>query len=117
MTNHARNGAARERKVRDHMLAAGWELIARSAGSKGPADLVMASATHGLGLVQVGTAASKQLGPAARDRLLHAANLSGCPRCGHSALPLAALTSRAGIAYWLVGRGAMSTWDKWEVGL
>jgi hypothetical protein len=106
MTNHARNGAARERRVRDHLIKAGWELIARSAGSKGPADLVMAHPEHGTALLQVGTG-NKRLGPADRGRLLHAAALC-------AALPILATATRAGITYWWVGPGTASTWTEWS---
>lgn len=101
----ASRGRYREHRVRDHMTAVGWELIARSAGSKGPADLVIAHPDHGLALVQVGTE-NKTLGPAARTRLLHAATIS-------SALPILAAATRAGITYWWVGPGPASTWTEW----
>lgn len=102
----ATQGRAREHKVRDHMIAAGWELISRSAGSKGPADLVMASEEHGLALVQVGTGL-KRLGPTERARLRHAARLS-------SALPILATVTRGAITYWWVGPGPASTWTEWS---
>lgn len=102
----ATQGRAREHKVRDAMIAAGWELIVRSAGSKGPADLVMAHLDHGLALIQVGTA-NKTLGPADRGRLLHAAALC-------SAMPILAAVTRGVIQYWWVGPGPASTWTEWS---
>jgi hypothetical protein len=33
--SNATNGRAREYRVRDHLIRAGWQLVARSAGSKG----------------------------------------------------------------------------------
>jgi Holliday junction resolvase-like predicted endonuclease len=102
----ATDGRRREHKVRDAMVKQGWELIARSAGSKGPADLVMASETRGVALIQVGTG-SKQLGPAARARLLRAAWLC-------SAEPvIAQVIPRRGIRYWHLGQGPASTWTEW----
>lgn len=80
----------------------GWECICRSAGSKGPADLVMAHALHGLALVQVGPV-DKVIGPAARERLLHAAELS-------SALPLIATPLRVGYRLRLVTMTPAQSW-------
>lgn len=97
-------GRAREYKVRDHMIEAGWEFIMRSAGSKGPADLLLAHPDYGAALVQVGTH-GKHLNEAGRDRLLHAAWLC-------SALPIVAHCYRT-IAYWEVGPGPLSTWKAW----
>jgi hypothetical protein len=88
------------------MVSQGWELIARSAGSKGPADLIMASEGRGTVLVQVGTA-SKQLGPAARARLLRAAALC-------NATPVVAqVIAFRGIRYWELAPGPASTWREW----
>ena len=102
-------GAARERHVRDHMIDHGWHLVARSAGSKGPADLVMVCPTRGLALVQVGTP-GKTLGPADRARFLGLAELCG-------ALPLVATVHRGiGIRYALVVDGPPSTWETWTHG-
>ena len=101
----ATQGRAREYKVRDHMIGAGWELIARAAASKGPADIIMAHADHGVALVQVGTA-NKRLGPADRARLLHAAWLC-------SALPIVATVDRGTIRYALVHDGVPSDWEPW----
>lgn len=100
-------GRAREHKVRDDLAADGWQLIARSAGSKGPADLVMAHEWYGVALIQVGTQ-NKTLGPADRTRLLDAARLC-------SALPLVAqVIPRRGITYWLVSEGPASTWTEFS---
>lgn len=104
----ATSGRAREYRVRDHLIAHGWELIARSAASKGPADLVMAHEEYGLGLFQVGTY-SKRLGPADRSRLLHAAWLC-------SALPIVATVDRGTIRYALVHDGIPSDWEPWTPG-
>ena len=106
----ASSGRAREHRVRDAMTTRGWETIARSAGSKGPADLVLAHEDHGLALVQVGTA-NKTLGPADRARLLRAAWLC-------SALPIVAnVIASPGkathITYWHVVDGPPSTWQEW----
>ena len=101
----ATSGRAREYKVKDALIAHGWELIARSAASKGPADLIMASEEYGLALIQVGTA-NKRLGPADRTRLLHAAWLC-------SALPIVATVNRGHINYALVHDGTPSDWEPW----
>ena len=102
----ATTGRAREHKVRDHMIGNGWHLVARSAGSKGAADLVMVHPDHGLALVQVGTA-NKTLGPGDRARFLDLAYLCG-------ALPLVALCApRQPIRYWHLGIGPASTWEEW----
>jgi len=102
----ATNGRAREYKVRDHMIKqGGWELIARAAASKGPADIIMAHEEHGAALVQVGTE-NKRLGPAERARLLRAAWLC-------SALPIVATVHRGEIRYALVHDGIPSDWEPW----
>lgn len=100
-------GRAREYRVRNHLIGHGWELIARSAGSKGPADLVMAHAEYGVALVQVGTG-RKTLGPLDRKRFLHAAWLC-------SAEPIIA-TVHPGlpIRYRLVHNDTASTWQEWR---
>lgn len=96
-------GRAREHKTREDMGKTGWLQVARSAGSKGAADLVMVHPDHGLALVQVGTQ-SKSLGPTDRARLLTLADLC-------SALPLIAIhTPRQPIRYRLVIDGPPSTW-------
>lgn len=107
----ATSGRSREWKVRDDLTLNGWELIARAAGSKGPADLIMAHPDYGMALIQVGTA-NKTLGPAERTRLLHAADLC-------SALPLVAhCIHRPGkptrIDYWRVTNGPPSQWEQWS---
>jgi len=104
-------GRAREHKVRDLLIAHGWEPIFRAAGSKGPADIGMAHEEHGLALIQVGTG-NKDLGPAARVRLLRAAHLC-------SALPIVAqVIHRPGkpsdVRYWHIGEGPASTWEAWR---
>lgn len=105
----ATSGRAREHKVRKHMTDRGWQLVARSAGSKGAADLVMVHPDHGLALVQVGTA-NKTLGPADRERLCNLADLC-------SALPLVAqVIPRQPIRYWHVTRDVASTWAAWSEG-
>ena len=103
----ATSGRAREYKVRDDLAQHGWEQIARSAGSKGPADLILAHEDYGVALVQVGTA-SKTLGPADRARLLRAAWLC-------SALPIVAVVDR-GIRYRRVIDGPPSKWEPWSPG-
>lgn len=107
MTNHARNGAARERRVRDHMVKHGWVFIMRAAGSKGPADIMCAHPFFGGALIQIGTA-NKSLGPADRERFVTAANMAGC-------LALLAQATRSGITFWLVTLDKPSKWDRWEL--
>jgi hypothetical protein len=105
MSNYS-DGRAREYKVRDKLIEAGWEFIVRASSSKGAADLVMGHEQHGGALIQVGSK-SKTLGPAERARLLRAAWLM-------SALPILAVAiPRAPIRYWLVGAGTPSTWHEW----
>lgn len=102
----ASSGAARERRVRDHMIDAGWSFIMRAAASKGSADLLMAHPTHGAALVQVGTFKSKHIGPVARTRFLRDASLC-------SALPIAALViPGVGIRYHLINPGPASHWTE-----
>lgn len=101
----ATQGRAREYKVRDAMIDAGWVYIMRAAGSKGPADIAMAHEEHGLALVQVGTA-GKNLGPTDRTRLLTAAYLC-------SALPIVARVDRGVIRYAIVHDGVPSDWEPW----
>lgn len=101
----ARSGREREYRVRDHLHAAGWTLVMRAAGSKGPADLLVAHPQHGPALVQVG-GPGKHLGPADRARLLDAAAMC-------RALPvLARVVPRVGIEL-LVVRGQLSEWETW----
>lgn len=108
MSNHARNGAARERRVRDHMIDHGWHLVARSAGSKGAADLVMVHPDHGLALVQVGTS-NKTLGPHDRTRFLQLADLC-------SALPLVAVCApRLPVRFLCVNEGPASKWKAYAL--
>jgi hypothetical protein len=104
----ATNGRAREYRIRDRMIDAGWLLVARSAGSKGAADLVMVHPFHGLALVQVGTA-SKQLGPADRDRFVTIAEA-----CGALAL-LASCSPGVPPTFWQVTRDTASTWERWPL--
>ena len=106
MTNHARNGAGRERRVSKWMHERGWFQVMRAAGSKGVADLAMLHPFYGLAWVQVGTAASKRLSPLDRDRLVTVAEQT-------NALPLLA-TSGPGIPTRLhvVTREAASKWKE-----
>ena len=101
-----RYGREKEYRVRDAMIADGWTWIMRASSSKGAADLLMAHPEHGAALVQVGSA-SKTLGPAARERLCHAAEL-----CGALAL-LAVVIPRDGISYFEVTREVPSKWARW----
>lgn len=103
----ATQGRTREHRVRDELIAHGWFLVARSAGSKGAADLVMVHPTHGLALVQVGTP-SKSLGPDDRERLCHLADL-----CGALAL-IAVVVPRQGVAWRQVKRVEPSRWPAWS---
>jgi len=100
-------GRAYEYRVRDDLKSHGWVQVARSAGSKGAADLVMVHPFHGLALLQVGTG-NKTLGPDDRARLVSLANLC-------TALPLlAVVTPRAPIRYFVVTRDIPSTWNEWS---
>lgn len=102
----ATNGRAREHRVMKRMEKAGWLLVMRSAGSKGAADFCAVHPFHGLALVQVGTA-SKQLGPADRDRFVTIAE--AC-----SALPLlASCAPRVAPTFWVVTRDTASKWERW----
>lgn len=103
----AQLGARRERLVRDAMTRDGWVWIMRAAASKGAADLLMAHPVHGAALVQVGSA-SKTLGPADRDRLCVAAELTGALAI------LAIVIPRQPIRYWLVTRDKPAAWDEWS---
>jgi len=89
-------GREREYRVaRDMAEKGGWVQVMRAAGSKGPADLLLAHPDHGAALVQVKKQAGS-LGPAARERLCYVAELCG-------ALPvLADVIPYRGIGYWLV---------------
>jgi hypothetical protein len=104
----ATSGRAREHKIRDLFIDAGWLLVARSAGSKGAADLVMVHPFHGLALVQVGTA-NKQLGPDDRARFVTLAEA-----CGALAL-LVSCAPRVAPVAWLVTRDVPSKWERWEL--
>ena len=90
----ATNGRAREHRVRDALIAHGWTQVMRAAGSKGAGDLLMGRSGNRPLLVQVGTVASKHIGPAARDRFLMAADLIG-------ARPVVALTAPGKPTTWL----------------
>lgn len=105
----ATNGRAREHRISKLMVKHGWLQVMRAAGSKGPADLAMLHPFLGLAWVQVGTAASKSLGPDARNRLVAIAEQT-------HALPLLA-TSGPGIPtrFWVVSRGTQSTWTEFPV--
>lgn len=104
----ASNGRAREHRVRDHLIAKDWLLVARSAGSKGPCDLVMVHPFFGVALVQVGTAKSKRLNPDERAKFVALAE--AC-----SALPLVALCSPGIPPRFLVAtRDVPGKWRAWE---
>lgn len=103
----ATEGRRREHKVRDHMRDAGWIPIMRAAGSKGPADLLLAHPEHGAALVQVGTA-GKNIGPEERLRFVVAAEM-----CGALAV-CARVTPRVGIRYSLVTADSASSWEDWS---
>ena len=101
----ATDGRRREHKVRRDLEQHGWIQVARSAGSKGAADLVMVHESYGLALIQVGTH-NKGLGPADRERLCDLADLC-------SALPiLARVVPRQGIEYMHVSRD-LTGWERW----
>lgn len=103
----ATSGRAREYKVRDHLISMGWSFIMRAAASKGPADIAMASEEHGLALVQVGTEASKSLGPSDRTRLVKAAELC-------AALPVLATVNRGVIRYRIVTLDQPRHWEDFD---
>lgn len=102
----ATSGRAREYRVRDHLTRRGWRLVMRAAGSKGSADLAMVHPTHGLALIQVGTA-TKRLGPADRARFLVDAT-----DCGALAL-VATVIPGVGVTYHEASLGTPSTWARW----
>jgi hypothetical protein len=103
----ATDGRAREHGVKRHLEGLGWKLIARSAASKGSADLVMAHEIHGLALIQVGTE-HKHIGPDERRVFLHDAWLC-------SALPIVAITHRGRRpTYWQITDAPMSHWHRWQ---
>ena len=104
----ASQGRAREHKVRDHLIANGWHMIMRAAGSKGPADLILAHETRGQILVQVGTA-SKTLGPADRARICTAARLC-------NAWPILATVHKGRITYHHITLLTPRTWAEWLPG-
>jgi hypothetical protein len=108
----ASTGAARERRVRDRLEAAGYPFVMRAAASKGAADLLHGHPFVGAVLVQVGTG-NKTLGPDDRDRFVGAADLV-------CALPvLAQVIEQRGhpteVHYWVVTRDVPATWKAWEL--
>lgn len=105
----ATNGRAREHRISKLMQSHGWLQVMRAAGSKGPADLAMLHPFYGLAWVQVGTAASKTLGPLARDRLCAIAEQT------HAVALLA--TSGPGIPtrFFRVTRDTASTWQEYSI--
>lgn len=109
MSNHARNGRAREHRVAEYMKACGWLQVMRAAGSKGPADLFMVHPFHGGALVQVGTAKSKTLGPDARGRLCSIAELTGMLALLVTTAPGQRPTA------WQVTRDTASKWQPWPL--
>jgi hypothetical protein len=104
----ASSGRAREHKIRDLFIDAGWLLVARSAGSKGAADLVMVHPFFGLALIQVGTA-NKTLGPDDRNRFVTLAEA-----CGAMAL-LVSCAPRVAPVCWQVTRDVPSKWERWSL--
>jgi len=105
----ASNGRAREHRVMARMQSAGWTIVQRSAGSKGPVDFSAVHDDHGLAFIQVGTLRSKRLGPAERERFV---DLSW--RC--SALPLVALCSPGVAPVFLIATPDVpSKWERWTV--
>lgn len=100
-------GKRREYAVRDHMIFMGWTHVMTAAGSKGPADLILAHPIHGLALVQVGTS-GKFLGPQARKDLIALADLC-------SALPIVATPiPRHGIRYRVVTFTPAQSWPVFD---
>lgn len=105
----ATNGRAREARVVAFLETCGWRKIMRAAASKGSGDLLMGHVQHGGALVQVGTAKSKRLGPADRERFLRDAELC-------CLLPLL-ITTAPGVrpkAY-VVTRDVPSRWQPWPL--
>ncbi|WP_028637735.1 hypothetical protein [Nocardioides sp. URHA0032] len=105
----ASNGRAREHRISKLMQDHGWLQVMRSAASKGCADLFMLHPFYGAALVQVGTAKSKTIGPADRDRLVSIAEQLGC-------LALLA-TSGPGIPtrFFSVTRETASKWKEFDL--
>ncbi len=99
-------GRAREYRARDWLIGQGWVLVARSAASRGVADLIMVHPLHGVALLQIGSA-SKTLGPADRERFTHAAQLC------HALAILAVVIPRRGITYYQINTGLPASWEGW----
>lgn len=107
----ASNGRAREHRVRDQLVALGWVPVMRAAGSKGAGDLLLGKPRNMPLLVQVGTLASKHIGPAARDRFLNAAELI-------NARPVVALTAPGkATTFYEVTDGPFSKWPVFNPGI
>jgi hypothetical protein len=105
----ATNGRAREHRISKLMCSRGWLQVMRAAGSKGPADLAMLHPFLGLAWVQVGTAASKTLGPTERDRLVSVAEQT------HALALLATSGPGAPTRFWVVTRETASKWKEWAL--
>lgn len=106
----ASTGRAREYRVRDRLVEAGYPAVMRAAASKGAADLLHGHPFLGAVLVQVGTG-SKTLNQEGRDRFCEAADLTG-------AMPiLCTVIEQRGrptvYRFWHVTRGVPSTWREW----
>lgn len=102
----ATTGRAREYRVRDELVTHGWRYIMRAAGSKGPADLLLAHPDHGPILVQVGTD-RKTLSPTERVRFVTAAAMC-------RARPILATATRTGITYHVVNTLTPKWWGEWN---
>lgn len=104
-------GRAKEYKVRDHLLTAGWAFPLRSAASKGVADLTLFKPGRVL-LVQV-KASDPYLLPIERQRLLAMADWVGLTL----ALPVVAATpNRKPIVYRLLTGPGHDDWAPWDPG-
>lgn len=101
-------GRAREYRVRDHLLKHGWRFVMRAAGSKGSADLLMASDVHGALLVQVKKGADVVLGPADRRRFVRDAQLVGALAVYATCGPGVPVT------FYEVTEDKPSKWQRWS---
>lgn len=109
MTNYAHVGRRREHLVIHELAKFGWVKIARSAGSKGPVDVVLAHEKRGVILVQVG-GPDKTLGPEDRALICTYARLT-------NAWPILATVNKGGrIEYRHINTLTPRTWAEWFPG-
>lgn len=107
----ASTGRRIEHLVRDDMTAHGWLVAARSAGSKGAADLVAVRPGR-VAFVQV-KRTDPRLSPAERERLIALADRLG----HHIALPIVACKPpRRPIEYRMLTGPGPRDWMPWHPG-